>query len=78
MDDPLTRPRVLLFDVTETLLDIEPLQETVTDVLVDDDAPKLGFTTMLQYSLVMTVGGRHASYGDMGAAVRPPEVCPQG
>ena len=69
MHDSLTPPRVLLFDVNETLLDIEPLQKAVADVLLDDDAAKLWFTTMLQYSLVMTVSDQYASFGDIGAAV---------
>ena len=69
MHDPLTPPRVLLFDVNETLLDIEPLHRAVADVLLDDDAAKLWFTTMLQYSLVMTVSDQYASFGDIGAAV---------
>jgi len=69
MHDPLTPPRVLLFDVNETLLDIEPLHKAVAEVLLDDDAAKLWFTTMLQYSLVMTVSDQYASFGDIGAAV---------
>ena len=69
MQAPLTAPRVLLFDVNETLLDVEPLQKAVADVLLDDDAGKLWFTTMLQYSLVLTVSDQCASFGDMGAAV---------
>ncbi len=69
MHDRLTLPRVLLFDVNETLLDIGPLQKAVADVLLGDDAAKLWFTTMLQYSLVMTVSNQYASFGDIGAAV---------
>jgi len=69
MHDPLTPPSVLLFDVNETLLDIKPLQRAVEDVLLDDDAAKLWFTTMLQYSRVMTVSDEYASCGDSGAAV---------
>ncbi|MEP7056595.1 MAG: haloacid dehalogenase type II [Caldimonas sp.] len=59
----------MLFDVNETLLDIKPLQKAVADVLLDDAEAKLWFTTMLQYSLVMTVSDRYASFGDIGAAV---------
>ncbi len=69
MHAPLTPPRVLLFDVNETLLDIEPLLNAVADVLLGNDAAKLWFTTMLQYSLVMTVSDQYASFGDIGAAV---------
>ena len=61
MHDYSIRPLVVLFDVNETLLDIKPLQIAVTDVLLDEGAAKLWFTTMLQYSLVMTVSDQYAS-----------------
>lgn len=69
MHDSSIRPLAILFDVNETLLDIKPLQKAVTDVLLDEDGAKLWFTTMLQYSLVMTVSDQYASFGDIGAAV---------
>lgn len=69
MHDPSVRPLVLLFDVNETLLDIRPLEAAVKNVLVDEGSAKLWFATMLQYSLVMTVSDRYASFGDIGAAV---------
>lgn len=69
MSAPSTQPLVVLFDVNETLLNIEPLQKAVAEVLQDEGAAKLWFTTMLQYSLVMTVSDQYASFGDIGAAV---------
>ena len=69
MNDVSMPPSVLLFDVNETLLDIKPLQKAVAEVLMSEDAAKLWFTTMLQYSLVMTVSHQYASFGDVGAAV---------
>ena len=68
MDTPPPRPRVLLFDVNETLLDIGPLKEKVGDLLQDPTAGTLWFTTMLQYSLAMTVSGQYAALGEIGAA----------
>ncbi len=68
MSTPITPPRVLLFDVNETLLDIGPLKEKVGDLLQDPDAGTLWFTTMLQYSLAMTVSGQYAALGEIGAA----------
>lgn len=68
MDTPIARPRVLLFDVNETLLDIGPLKQRVGDLLQDPDAGTLWFTTMLQYSLAMTVGNQYAALGEIGAA----------
>jgi len=44
------KPKVLLFDVNETLLNIAPLKEKVGAVLLDPKAPELWFATMLHYS----------------------------
>lgn len=63
------RPKVLFFDVNETLLDLGPLKKSVADVLGGkEDLVKLWFTTMLQYSLVVTTGNRYEDFGDIGAA----------
>jgi 2-haloacid dehalogenase len=59
---------VLLFDVNETLLDLGPLKEHVGDLLQDPSAGALWFTTMLQYSLAMTVSGQYAALPEIGAA----------
>lgn len=64
-----TQPSVLLFDVNETLLDLAPLAESINAVLLDEHAAKLWFTTMLQYSLAMTVSDQHAALPEIGAAV---------
>lgn len=62
-------PKVLLFDVNETLLDIGPMKQRVGEMLLDPQAPGLWFATMLQYSLVMTVSGQYAAFPEVGAAV---------
>lgn len=69
MVEQTIRPTVLLFDVNETLLDLTPLSDSINAVLLDERAAKLWFTTMLQYSLVMTVSEQHASLPNIGAAV---------
>lgn len=63
-----SRPAVLLFDVNETLLDLAPLEESITNVLLDEGGAKLWFTTMLQYSLVMTVSGEYRPLSEVGVA----------
>lgn len=68
MEHPRNRPRVLLFDVNETLLDIGPLKQKVGDLLQDPAAGTMWFTTLLQYSLVMTVSGQYAAFPEIGAA----------
>lgn len=62
-------PEVIFFDVNETLLDLGPLKESVTEILGGrKDLVTLWFTTMLQYSLVATVGDQYHDFGAIGAA----------
>ncbi|MDO6596286.1 haloacid dehalogenase type II [Oceanihabitans sp. 2_MG-2023] len=64
-----TRPKVLFFDVNETLLDLTAMKESVGKVLGNrSDLLPLWFTTMLQYSLVTTVGRQYNDFGVIGAA----------
>lgn len=61
------RPKVLFFDVNETLLDLGPLKKSVAAALGGkEDLVTLWFTTMLQYSLVMTTGNRYEDFGEIG------------
>ena len=63
------RPKVLFFDVNETLLDLTAMKESVGKVLGNrSDLLPLWFTTMLQYSLVTTVGRQYNDFGIIGAA----------
>ncbi|WP_298498206.1 haloacid dehalogenase type II [uncultured Algibacter sp.] len=64
-----TRPKVLFFDVNETLLDLTEMKKHVGKALNgNEDLLPLWFTTMLQYSLVVSASGRHESFGYIGAA----------
>ncbi|WP_159022909.1 haloacid dehalogenase type II [Formosa sp. L2A11] len=63
------RPKVLFFDVNETLLDLTTMKKSVGDALGGrPDLLPLWFTTMLQYSLVTTVGRQYNDFGVIGAA----------
>ncbi|WP_211320045.1 haloacid dehalogenase type II [Dyadobacter jejuensis] len=65
----LIRPKVLYFDVNETLLDLTVMKKSVGDALGGRaDLLPLWFTTMLQYSLVVTVGRQYDDFGVIGAA----------
>lgn len=67
--DQIIPPKVIFFDVNETLLDLKPLKESVTEVLGGrKELVTLWFTTMLQYSLVTTVGDQYWDFGDIGAS----------
>lgn len=62
-------PKVIIFDVNETLLDLAPLKESVGKALDGrDDLLPLWFSTMLHYSLVETLTGEYHSFGEIGTA----------
>ena len=56
MNTENTKPKVLFFDINETLLDIHEVKESVATALGGGpEVVSLWFTMMLQYSLVSTV-----------------------
>ena len=66
---PSVAPQAIFFDVNETLLDMQPVKESVAAALGGrQELVPLWFTTLLQYSLVMTVGERYAGFGTIAAA----------
>jgi 2-haloacid dehalogenase len=68
-DTQMARPKVVFFDVNETLLDLKPLKESVAKALGDrPELVPLWFTTLLQYSLVTTVADRYSDFGVIGVA----------
>ena len=65
----MARPKVILFDVNETLLDLTPVKESVGKALGGrPELAPLWFTTLLHYSLVATVADRYLDFGEIGAA----------
>ena len=68
MTPSIPTPKVLLFDVNETLLDVATLKQTIGDILLNPHAADLWFTTMLQHALVMTVSEQYVAFPDIGAA----------
>lgn len=63
------RPKVLFFDVNETLLDLTPMKKKVGEVLEGkEDVLSLWFTTMLHYSLVTSASGHYKPFAHIGAA----------
>jgi 2-haloacid dehalogenase len=64
-----TKPKVLFFDVNETLLDLTAMKKSVGTALGGRmELLPLWFTTMLQYSLVSTVASQYKDFGIIGAA----------
>jgi hypothetical protein len=65
----MKRRKLLFFDVNETLLDLSAMKTSVAQALDGRaDLLPLWFTTMLQYSLVATVGNNYDNFGEIGAA----------
>ena len=65
----ITEPKVILFDVNETLLDLKGLQASVGKALGGrEDLLPLWFSTMLHHSLVDSATERYHNFGDIGVA----------
>ncbi|MBO6495222.1 MAG: haloacid dehalogenase type II [Roseivirga sp.] len=62
-------PKVLFFDVNESLLDLAAIKSSIGKALNGrEDLVPLWFTTMLQYSLVSTTARQYADFGAIGMA----------
>ena len=63
------KPKVIFFDVNETLLDLNSMKASVTKALNGrQDLLSPWFTTMLHYSLVTTSIGEYYDFGQIGVA----------
>ena len=63
------QPKVIIFDVNETLLDLETMRESVGAALNGrQELLPLWFSTMLHHSLVSTVSGEYQDFGKIGVA----------
>ena len=65
----LRAPKVIFFDVNETLLDLTAMRSSVGEALGGrDDLLPLWFSTMLHHSLVDSTPGRFHTFGEIGVA----------
>jgi len=68
-DNLMSKPKVIIFDVNETLLDLAPLKKSVGKALGGrEEFSPLWFSTMLHYSLAETLSGNYHSFGEIGIA----------
>ena len=63
-----TRP-LIVFDVNETLLDLETMEPTFARIFADKSAMRLWFANLIMYSAALTVAGCYVPFTDIGAAV---------
>ena len=61
-------PRICVFDVNETLLDLRALDAPFARVFGDADVRQTWFTQMLQNAFVATITGPYRDFGQLGAA----------
>ena len=61
-------PGLIIFDVNETLLDLNPLKEKINKVLRNEQAFEIWFRSLLHYSLVETTTNSYNDFGSIGKA----------
>jgi 2-haloacid dehalogenase len=60
---------LVVFDVNETLLDLETMNPTFERIFGDKSAIRLWFADLILYSAALTVAGCYVPFTDIGAAV---------
>jgi 2-haloacid dehalogenase len=63
-----SRP-LIVFDVNETLLDLQTMEPTFARIFGDKSAMRLWFSNLILYSAALTVAGCYVPFTDIGAAV---------
>ncbi len=67
--ETMSRPKLIIFDVNETLLDLAPLKTSVGKALAGREGLlPLWFSTMLHYSLVETLSENYHGFSEIGTA----------
>ncbi len=60
---------LIVFDVNETLLDLQTMEPTFERIFNDRRAMRLWFANLIMYSAALTVAGCYVPFTDIGAAV---------
>jgi 2-haloacid dehalogenase len=60
---------IIVFDVNETLLDLEALRPAFDQIFNDPTAMRLWFANLITYSEALTLAGIYVPFTDIGAAV---------
>lgn len=60
---------IIVFDVNETLLDLEVLGPTFDRIFADPAALRLWFAGLITYSEALTLAGVYIPFTDIGGAV---------
>jgi 2-haloacid dehalogenase len=68
-DDGAGQQPIIVFDVNETLLDLESLSPTFEEMFGDPGAMRLWFANLITYSEALTLAGVYVPFTDIGSAV---------
>jgi 2-haloacid dehalogenase len=60
---------LIVFDVNETLLDLETMEPTFQRIFADKNAMRLWFANFILYSAALTVAGCYVPFTETGSAV---------
>src|ERR1700722_14164185 len=60
---------LIVFDVNESLLDLETMEPTFQRIFGEKSAMRLWFANFIMYSAALTVARRYVPFTDIGAAV---------
>jgi 2-haloacid dehalogenase len=60
---------LIVFDVNETLLDLDTMEPTFARIFNDKSAMRLWFANLILYSAALTVAGSYVPFTDIGGAV---------
>jgi len=60
---------LIVFDVNETLLDLETMEPTFERIFGEENAMRLWFANFIMYSAALTVAGCYVPFTDIGGAV---------
>jgi 2-haloacid dehalogenase len=65
----MTSPALIVFDVNETLLDLETMAPIFQRIFDDKAAMRLWFANLILYSAALTVAEHYVAFTEIGAAV---------
>jgi 2-haloacid dehalogenase len=65
----MTQRPIVVFDVNETLLDLDTISPTFDRIFDDPAAMRLWFANLITYSEALTLAGVYVPFTDIGAAV---------
>jgi len=65
----MTARPLIVFDVNETLIDLQTMEPVFERIFGERQAMRLWFANFIMYSAALTVAGRYVPFTDIGAAV---------